>query len=339
MTTALSVVQRDPVLMRLSAARATLLKAKSIQAVKQIADFAKASKVYAQQQKLGKEAIDFAYAVQVEAQRRLGQMWKAAPKQHGARGTTKKGEKRSSRREPRIDAPPTLKDSGLTKKEASTSVLLAELPDDQFERVKERKATVARVRREIKADAIRKTISAPEAKYRVVYADPPWSYGDKADAGSVQSGGAARHYPTMSITQLCAVPVAEWCEENAVLFLWVTSPLLFECAPVVKAWGFSYRASFVWDKVRHNMGHYNSVRHEFLLVCVRGSATPDVVELFDSVQVIERTGHSEKPAEFRRIIDTLYPHGKRVELFAREQVDGWTAWGNEISDDAAIASA
>jgi N6-adenosine-specific RNA methylase IME4 len=334
-TTALSVVQRDPVLMRLSAARATLLKAKSMQAVKQIADFAKASKVYAQQQKLGQEAINFAYAVQVEAQRRLGQMWKGAPKNVGAQGSKVTG----SKRVPVKDTTPTLKDAGLTKKEASASVLLANLPDDQFERVKERKATVARVRREIKAAAIRKTISAPEAKYRVIYADPPWSYGDKADAGSVQSGGAARHYPTMSITELCAVPVADWCEENAVLFLWVTSPLLFECAPVVKAWGFSYRASFVWDKVRHNMGHYNSVRHEFLLVCVRGSATPDVVELFDSVQVIERTGHSEKPAEFRRIIETLYPHGKRVELFARQQVDGWTAWGNEIPDDAAVASA
>lgn len=333
MTTELAIVRRDPVLMRLSAARATLLKAKSIQAVKQIADFAKASKVYAQQQKLGEEAIGFAYAVQVEAQRRLGQLWKAAPKNVGGAGKQRGGgRKRGSKREPLFEQPPTLKDAGLTKKEASTSVLLADLPDDQFERVKERKATVARVRREIKADAIRKTISAPEAKYRVVYADPPWSYGDKADAGSVQSGGAARHYPTMSITQLCAVPVAEWCEENAVLFLWVTSPLLFECAPVIKAWGFGYRASFVWDKVRHNMGHYNSVRHEFLLVCVRGSATPDVVELFDSVQVIERTAHSEKPPEFRHIIDTLYPHGKRIELFARQRVDGWDAYGNELRE-------
>ena len=31
--------------------------------------------------------------------------------------------------------------------------------------------------------------SLPDAKYRVVYADPPWKYNDKADVGSVQSGG------------------------------------------------------------------------------------------------------------------------------------------------------
>ena len=78
------------------------------------------------------------------------------------------------------------------------------------------------------------------------------------------------------------------------------------------------------------MGHYNSVRHEFLLICTRGSCTPDVVELFDSVQSIERTTHSTKPDAFRRIIDTLYPHGKRLELFARCAVEGWDGFGNQI---------
>ena len=79
------------------------------------------------------------------------------------------------------------------------------------------------------------------------------------------------------------------------------------------------------------MGHYNSVRHEFLLVCTRGSCTPDVPKLFDSVQSIERSNkHSEKPQEFRDIIDTSYLVGKRVELFAREPHEGWEVWGNEM---------
>jgi N6-adenosine-specific RNA methylase IME4 len=125
--------------------------------------------------------------------------------------------------------------------------------------------------------------------------------------------------------------VASICERNAVLFLWTTSPMLFEAFSVIEAWGFTYKASFVWDKHAHNMGHYNSVRHEYLLVCVRGSCPPDVPKLFDSVQKTGRTEHSEKPNVFRIIIETLYPYGKRVELFAREQVDGWTAWGNEVA--------
>ena len=99
---------------------------------------------------------------------------------------------------------------------------------------------------------------------------------------------------------------------------------------LAKAWGFTYKAAFIWDKVKHNMGHYNSVRHELLLICTKGSCTPQHVKLFDSVQTIERTKHSEKPEAFREIIDTLYPHGPRIELFARKSVKGWAAFGNQV---------
>jgi N6-adenosine-specific RNA methylase IME4 len=76
------------------------------------------------------------------------------------------------------------------------------------------------------------------------------------------------------------------------------------------------------------MGHYNSVRHEFLLICTKGSCTPDVPKLLDSVVSIERTEHSAKPKEFRDMIDMLYPVGERLEMFAREAYPGWDVWGN-----------
>jgi len=133
----------------------------------------------------------------------------------------------------------------------------------------------------------------------------------------------------MTIVQLCALPIRELADDNAVLFLWATSPMLPEALTVATAWGFQYKASFIWDKIKHNMGHYNSVRHELLLICTRGSCLPDSKELIDSVQTIERTEHSVKPEEFRHIIDRLYPVGKRIELFSRRKVDGWQAWGNE----------
>ena len=78
------------------------------------------------------------------------------------------------------------------------------------------------------------------------------------------------------------------------------------------------------------MGHYNSVRHELLLICVRGSCQPDIKKLFDSVQSIERTKHSRKPEEFRTIIDTVYPKGNRIELFARGKYNGWDSYGNQL---------
>jgi len=181
--------------------------------------------------------------------------------------------------------------------------------------------------RQAKAERItQRAIEQPTGRYRVLYADPPWSYGNtQPDYHPEQRD----HYPVMSLTDICALPVVEWVEDDAVLFLWVTSPILEEAFRVVKAWGFTYKSSFVWDKIKHNMGHYNSVRHELLLVCTRGSCLPDVAKLFDSVQSIERTAHSAKPEEFRQIIDTVYPYGERIELFARRHVAGWAAWGLE----------
>ena len=82
--------------------------------------------------------------------------------------------------------------------------------------------------------------------------------------------------------------------------------------------------------MKHNWGHYVSVRHEHLLICVKGSCTPDIKELYDSVISIEKTRHSEKPAYFRELIDKLYTHGNRIELFAREVAPGWDSWGNEV---------
>lgn len=173
----------------------------------------------------------------------------------------------------------------------------------------------------------------PSNKYRVWYADPPWQYSDSGVITETDAyGRAERHYPTMSIEDLCAMgeDISRRCERDAVLFLWVTSPLLEDAFKVINAWGFHYKSSFVWDKVRHNFAHYNSMRHEFLLVATRGSCTPDDKRLFDSVQSIERTKtHSEKPSEFRNIIDTLYTWGNKIELFSRTAADGWEGWGNE----------
>jgi len=166
----------------------------------------------------------------------------------------------------------------------------------------------------------------PEGIFNVIYADPPWHYSDKLFEGY---GAAEHHYPTMDIQEICAMKIPT--DRNSILFLWVTSPLLEECWEVIRSWGFEYKTSFVWDKVKHNMGHYNSVRHELLLVCTKGSMTPEVMKLYDSVVVEERTEkHSQKPEIFYEIIETLYPNGKYLELFARNTRKGWSSYGNEL---------
>lgn len=168
----------------------------------------------------------------------------------------------------------------------------------------------------------------PSRSYRVIYADAPWQYNDKL----VGRCDPAEHpYKTLSVEELCCLRISELAAPDAVLFLWVPSHLLKESFSVIEAWRFEYRASFVWDRVNRHAGRYNRVRHEFLLVCTRGNCLPDDPKLIDSVQVIERSDkHSGKPEEFRRIIDTLYPGGKRIELFRRgDAAEGWEAWGNE----------
>jgi len=176
----------------------------------------------------------------------------------------------------------------------------------------------------------------PAGIFRVVYADPPWSYDDSGVIVSSDAyGRAERHYPTMAIEDIAALPVRERVADDAVLFLWVTSPLLSACWPVIEAWGFEYKTSIVWDKVAHNYGHYVSVRHELLLICTRGSCTPDVpTPMPDSVYVEQRTeGHSEKPAYFRDLIDRLYPLGNAMEVFGRwtpPRGSRWTVYGNQI---------
>lgn len=90
-----------------------------------------------------------------------------------------------------------------------------------------------------------------EKKYGIIYADPPWKYAQKR-----LSGAAEHHYPTMSIEELCALPVADLAAEDSALFLWATFPQLPEALRLIKAWGFTYKtAAFVWLKLNKNPTH------------------------------------------------------------------------------------
>jgi N6-adenosine-specific RNA methylase IME4 len=176
-----------------------------------------------------------------------------------------------------------------------------------------------------------------QGKYRIIYADPPLKYYGLNQVD--EHGHAEAHYDCLDDKQLMEFKpdgkhtVKELAEDNAVLLMWVPVPLLQRAFAIVEAWGFRYKSLFVWDKVRHNMGFYNSVRAELLLICTRGSCTPDTGKLIDSVQTIERSSkHSEKPHEFYDIIDAMYDHGRKLELFARGHREDWDCAGNESKD-------
>lgn len=191
--------------------------------------------------------------------------------------------------------------------------------------------TLAAAERQIHEEARKKNLKVaewPKGKFRVIYADPPWQYGD-IRTGTQDSGGVVSQYETMSLDKICALPIRDLSIPDSVLFLWATSPLIPEAVEVIKAWGFKYKASFVWDKQRGFNGHYNDVQHELLLVATRGSCLPETKTLPKSIIRVEKDKHSKKPEAFRELIDTLYPTGPRLELFAREKSPGWESWGNE----------
>lgn len=114
----------------------------------------------------------------------------------------------------------------------------------------------------------------PKKKYKVIYADPPWSYADK----SLNRGGAARHYPTMPLIDIMNLPIQDISEDKSVLFMWSTFPKLQESLDVIKAWGFEYKTcAFVWVKENKKakslfwgMGRWTRSNAEIVLLATRG---------------------------------------------------------------------
>ena len=173
-------------------------------------------------------------------------------------------------------------------------------------------------------------------KYSIIYADPPWHFRTRSRKGMGRS--ADRHYPTMSIEQIKALPVEEIAADNCALFLWATFPNLQEAFEVVTAWGFTFRTvAFVWVKQNRRsdglfwgMGYWTRSNAEICLLATRGCPRR-VSAGVHQVVISHVEEHSKKPAEVRERIAALMGDLPRVELFARQETPGWDVWGNEVN--------
>lgn len=166
-------------------------------------------------------------------------------------------------------------------------------------------------------------IIASGKRFGCVYADPAWQYGNQATRAATDN-----HYDTMSVEDICALPVADLAAENAHLHLWTTNAFLFDARRVMEAWGFEYKSVMVWVKPQMGIGNYWRVSHEFMLFGIRGRAPFGRHDVM-SWQQVDRQKHSCKPDVFRRLVEQVSP-GPYLELFARQEMPGWTAWGNEV---------
>lgn len=197
--------------------------------------------------------------------------------------------------------------------------------------------TARELREEIRAARRTKVIDGQaelKGQYRVILADPPWLYGDSGATKDGSLGKAARHYKGMPIADICKLPVASHALKDSVLFMWTTAPMLYENPgprEVIEAWGFTPKTQFIWDKVLGNVGHYNHVTHELLIVATRGSCMPDVPTPQPKSVQVERRGqeHSAKPEWARKLIEKHWTRGPYLELFGRRPVEGWSVFGND----------
>lgn len=168
-------------------------------------------------------------------------------------------------------------------------------------------------------------------KFPIILADPPWQY----EHIETENRAIENHYPTMQLSDIAALPIAQLSADDAVMFLWATSPKLFEAMSVLHCWGFTYRTCMVWVKDKIGMGYYARQRHELLLIGTRGNLpTPLPSNRPDSVITAPRGKHSEKPVEAYELIEKMYPEYRKIELFSRSVREGWHGWGNQYDDNS-----
>jgi N6-adenosine-specific RNA methylase IME4 len=224
----------------------------------------------------------------------------------------------------------------------SAAADIAELPKEQqreivakgekeiLEAAKQIRAKKAEERREERIERVaamaNPSPTLPTQRYPVIYADPPWRY----EFVESESRAIENQYPTMSLDEIRALNVAGMSTDDAILFMWATSPKLAEAMSVLEAWGFTYRSSAVWVKPQLGMGYYFRQQHELLLVATRGSMpAPSPADRPRSVVTADRMEHSAKPAEFAEAIERMYPTLPKIELFCRSPREGWAVWGNQ----------
>lgn len=195
----------------------------------------------------------------------------------------------------------------------------------------------------------------PRGRYGVVYEDPAWKFTTRSAKGSGRPGSAEYHYPTMTLAQIKALPVADVCAKDAHLFMWTTGPHLEQAFEVLRAHGFKYSTmAFVWVKLTRShagqpalfydleksfhvgRGYTTMSNVEFCLLGRRGKP-PRIGRGIRQLCLAPVREHSRKPDEIRTRIERYAgDQVPRLEMNARQAFPGWDAWGNEVDTFAPV---
>ncbi len=171
-------------------------------------------------------------------------------------------------------------------------------------------------------------------QYPIIYADPPWRYEQKR-----LRGAAEKHYPTIRIDDLRALPVADIAAPDSALFMWATFPQLPDALRLIEAWGFTFKTiAFIWlkknrksDSWFYGMGFWTRSNAEICLLAIKGHPKRQAANVHQFI-ISPVEAHSKKPDETRDKIVALMGDIPRIELFARQSTPGWDVWGNEVTN-------
>jgi N6-adenosine-specific RNA methylase IME4/ParB-like chromosome segregation protein Spo0J len=166
----------------------------------------------------------------------------------------------------------------------------------------------------------------PTGRYSVILNDPAWPYGHRADDPSHR---ASNPYPSLSLDQIQALPIASLAEPDCILWLWTTNAFIFDARDIVKGWGFEYKNTLTWGKT-NRIGTGDNLRGqtEHCLLAFRGEPVHRL-DKFTTLLLAPAGRHSEKPEAFYRMVEESCP-GSKCELFARRRREGWVCHGHGL---------
>jgi N6-adenosine-specific RNA methylase IME4 len=176
-------------------------------------------------------------------------------------------------------------------------------------------------------------------KFATILADPPWRFENRTGKMAPEHKRLSR-YATMTLDDVCQLPVESIAAETSHLYLWVPNALLPDGLLVLKSWGFTYKSNIVWHKVRKDggpdgrgVGFYFRNTTELLLFGIRGKNARTLAPGRSQVNVIRtmKREHSRKPDETYDLIERC-SKGPYLELFARGSRPNWTVWGNQSEE-------
>jgi N6-adenosine-specific RNA methylase IME4 len=219
-----------------------------------------------------------------------------------------------------------LADAAFVDRYAPQLVAAVDAGEVSMSRVREvaRRRRIEDIAAVIRADAR----DLPTGPFRVIVADPPWRFDQAVD----RPGRRGRvPYPTMSVDEIKALAVASIADQDAVLWLWATNAHLEAAHAVARQWGFEPKTILTWVKDRPGVGHWLRGQTEHCILAVRGHPVIETSTQSTALMAAVR-GHSAKPDEFYRLVESSCP-GAKVDLFARRARKGWAVWGGEVQPD------